>query len=215
MAQILTPLRGDPALSARWRAAVESSGVRDKVIATVNNDEDAGMILAMGGTVIRVPAPRIDSEEGRVNYVAGLYDQMIRKAKTEWVILWDDDILPTASGVAKLVDAARKATNDTAGIVAVYPYSTDPGRAVLFFQPYGNPETMNSVPSKGVHPVWGGGTGLSIWRRETILKTLPWKSEVVGGAAQGWDRYLAIKLEALQLKTIAECSIRCRHDMLP
>ena len=75
---------------------------------------------------------------------------------------------------------------------------------------------MSSVPSRGLHQVWGGGTGFSIWKTAILKKTIPWKTSAnEQGAVPGWDRDFAIKLAKLRLKTYVDAGIRCRHDNLP
>lgn len=215
MPQVLTALRGNAVLSARWAKAFTDVGFRDTPIVTVNNAEDDALVLSLTpkGVPIAVPPFAGGGERDRVLYVAALYEQLIRAAKMEWVILWDDDILPPWRGIETLIAAARKAQSDVAGIVTVYPYEDQPDWACLYFRPYGGGVNMSSVPQFGLHQVWGGGTGLSIWRRAVLLETLPWGVPI--GTQYGWDRDLAIKLQEKTLRVMAECSIRCRHDLLP
>ncbi len=213
MAKVLTALRGVPALTTRWAQAYSESSVRDGLIATVNNPDDQKVVEDLGGAAIPVMPYTGTTERERVLYAASLYELLIRAAKTEWVILWDDDIVPPWMGVTKLITAARKVTPDVAGVVTVYPYVNNPLYACLYMAPYQGGVPMSVVPIDGIHEVWGAGTGLSIWRRGTLLPTLPWGVPV--NTEYGWDRDLAIKLMESEWKTVAECSIRSRHDLLP
>lgn len=211
MPQVLTALRGSSILSNRWKAAFLETGVKDKPVVAVNNPDDEALVKEMGGIAIPVTPYTGTTENQRVRYVSDIYATLLRASKTEWVMLWDDDILPPWKGVWRMVQAARSVESDVAGVVSVYPFEGDTLRCPLFFKPYGVCATVDNLPSSGLHEVWGGGTGLSIWRRQVLLNTIPWAAF----EEQGWDRDLAIKLADFGLKTMAECSIRCRHDKMP
>lgn len=218
MITILTALRGNHALTSRLLASSRASGVAVKVLATVNNDEDDALVRESGGKTIPVSLYSGDDEVRRVNHIASLYDQLLRLADTDYVILWDDDVLPPYKGLKRLAGAMLKQPDTTAGVVTVYPYSHPDlqDQAVLFWKPfeYGG-ASIGSIPAGGLHKVWAGGTGFSMWRRKVLLRTIPWTTSFMDGSVPGSDRDLAIKLEKLKLDTFVESSIRCRHDLLP
>lgn len=217
MVTILTALRGVPALTSRWLRAATNGGA-SKIIAAVNNDADDEAIAGFGDGAASIPVTAYtgSDEIERVTHIAGIYGQLIQAADTELVILWDDDVLPPYKGLVRLAGAMPKPAPSLAGIVTVYPYPTSPEHAVLFVNPFehtGAP--ISSVPQSGLMRVWGGGTGFSIWRRDVLLKTLPWTTAEIDGYVPGWDRGLAIKLHDMGARTLCETSIRCRHDTLP
>lgn len=218
MVTILTALRGNPALSSRWLRAAANCGIESRIIAAVNNDADEQAVVAVDGAVaIPVILCRSDEHETRINHIADIYQELVTAAETDLVLLWDDDILPPYKGAARLLAAMQEAKPDVAGIVSVYPFNPDDfGQACLFKRATDQMAVMrDEVPATGMMEVWGGGCGFSLWRREALLATLPWRSNTSGGCIEGWDQDLARKLHAAKLRTLCECSVRCRHDNLP
>lgn len=218
---ILTALRGDPALSARWAASVAARVIEADIIAAVNNADDKKIVEDLGGTVIIVKPYTAgpDDEVARVNYIATVYDALVKAAKTPWVLLLDDDILPPFDGYERLLDAGDAAIGPgVAGVVTVYPFKGPVSeQSGFFWMPYDwICAPMSTVPLMGLHKVWGGGTGFSLWRKDVIAKTLPWSTQDYGdGNVPGWDRDLAIKLYDMKATTYLDCSILSRHDNLP
>lgn len=218
MLTILTALRGNRALTARLLTAIKNAGVEAQILAAVNNDDCEGAVKAAGGIAVPVALYTGEDEVQRVNHIASIYDQLIRGAETDLVVLWDDDVLPPFKGLPRLLEAqASEEARKAVGVATVYPYNHPDAsdQANLFFKPFvtlGVP--MSAVPDSGLHKVWGGGTGFSVWRRSYLLQTLPWRTAETDGTVHGWDIDLALKLAEKKFTTLCECSIRCRHDFL-
>lgn len=220
MLTILTPLRGDPLLTQRWLAAlaVQNATLKAKVIATVNNAADEQLVRDAGGTALLVASWIKADEADRILYAAELFRLMIEAAPEGNVVMWDDDVLPPVGALDRLAADIDAAASDVAGVVTVYPYRYKgaTNQACLFMQPFSRAGVMmRSVPIAGLHRVWGGGTGFSIWRRESIHRTLPWKVIEEHGEINGTDQHIALSLHKKELVTLADCSIRCRHDFDP
>lgn len=221
MVTIITALRGVPALSARWAASVAARVIDADILAAVNNEADRKIVEDLGGKVIAVKpyTGGLDDEVARVNYIAAVYAELIKAVKTPWVMMLDDDVLPPAGGYERLLAAGdAKIGRGVAGIVTVYPFRGVGGDQTGFFWlPYDwICAPMSSVPATGFAKVWGGGTGFSLWRKDVLMKTLPWSTKDYGdGNIPGWDRDLAIKLTDMKAVTYLECSILSRHDNLP
>lgn len=214
MITIITALRGDRALSTRWDARVHASG--HPVIAAVNNAADKAMVDSRThGHAIEVQPFSGGDEVDRINYISGVYATLLQQVDTPRVVFWDDDMVPPTRGI-RLLEVALDQKPDAAGIVSVYPFKEDPAQAVLFWRPFEYAAApMKSVPNRGIHRVWAGGRGFSIWRTDVLKQTAPWETKRGRDYAPGWDRELAVKLTAMGLETFVHAGLICRHDPIP
>lgn len=219
MFTIVTALRGSPVLSLRWKREFLAQTGNEVVPAVigVSNAFDTDIAIAIQAQSVPSQPWVGDDETDRINHIAGIVSSLIEQVQTEWTVIWDDDILPPEGALASLIAFPAVAPTDVVGLVTVYPYPDDPKYAspdyrMLFFTPIGTAAHVSSVPQDGVHEVWGGGTGFSIWRTAVLKSLLPLKSP---GNGAGWDHDLAWRLFDLGHKTMADCSIVSRHDQLP
>lgn len=217
MTTIVTALRGDSSLTERWvNAYFRCRSLEDKLVLSAVTDADVRLAVELGATQTFPFAPFSGKdEEARVEYISEIMKAMLSLVETETVVLWDDDIVPPDNGLKLLEDSLAESGPDVAGIVSLHPYASDQRTASIFFKPFGAASNMDSVPTEGLHQVWGGGTAFSIWRTDVLKATLPWGPYLSHGTTYGWDYDLASKLEAKRLKTLLNAGIVCRHDRNP
>lgn len=212
---IVTLLRGNPALSQRWADAVllqRPEGAQ--IFAGVTNDEDKALVTAMGGRAFRTVPYAGKDEVGRINHVCDIYAMILPQVTTEHTLLWEDDILPPAHGVASLLANKDKASVLTSVVPFRKEQQTFPGitTAMLFYGPDNVPSVIQSLPKSGLDEIFYGGSAFSLWKTEVMQATLPWQvSEESPGFIPGWDEVVARQLQAEGKKTMVDLSVRCYH----
>lgn len=211
---VCTLFRGEPTLTRGLLAsyAVQMRGYRNtNLFAGCNNEQDKLAVEAAQGTPVDLAKFTGKDERARIEHVADLWLQILSKVDTDYVVLWDDDVVPPAGALRKLLQVMTDAGKEIAGCVSIYPFRENNENAVLFHGDDYQSLAMQTLDTS-VFEVRGGGMGFSIWRTIALLGTLPWEILTLdGGSPAGFDKDIALKLEAQGLKTLCEGSVRCRH----
>lgn len=220
MTTIITALRGNNQLTKRWANAVLASNVDGnsaRIVVSVNNDLDRDIVLNLFplAKVIYSEPYSGNNEEARVNYICSILEGLLKEVTTDVVFLWDDDILPDSAEFAnKLVRDLKSADSDVAGVTSQHPLSQQAETSTIVYRPYGRNSRMDGKPNAGIHQTWSGGTAFSAWASDALKLALPLSPLVINGTVYGWDRYLAVKLEDMNLKTLCDLDVTSRHDQL-
>lgn len=218
MITVLTMLRGSEKLTNRWAGLYSLEGSGTKLVTSYVTEYDKKESEELGAVFTKkVRAYNGSSESARVHHIAGILGSLLDEVDTPEVLIWDDDIVPprrAISQISKSLEGAPMTGGEVAGIVSVIPFRGYPDSSDLIFNPFGVSSFQNSIPASGLHRVWGGGTGFSLWRTEAIRDALPLEPVQFGGSVYGWDRDLAEKLQERGLITLADGSLRCDHDNL-
>lgn len=215
MLTVATLLRGRPELTLGFLESFATNkmvfGGEIELIAACNNDHDAKRLESVATKIVRTEPFSGGDEQRRIEFVAYLWMKVLEGIESEFVLLWDDDVVPPSGGIKSLNAAMTAAAKDVAGVVAVYPFRTSPNTAVLFQGQGYFPIPINDVPNS-ILEVAGGGTGFSIWRTKDLKMTFPWEVHAIfGGAPYGTDRDIAIKLKAAGKKILCDGRTRCKH----
>ena len=219
MTTVCTLLRGDSALTDAFLLAFAAANLRAdnmlKLIAGCNNDADKAKVEAVEGAVAKMvnKFSGQGDERDRIEFVADLWSIVLAMVETSTVILWDDDIRPNDLAVSRLLSTLAGNAADglhVAGVVSIYPFRDAQDYAVLFNRP-AMAIPMASIP-RATFECFAGGNGLSAWFTDKLKPTLPWHVRTLpGGAPAGTDIDIALKLDAVPLKTLCDGRVRSEH----
>lgn len=149
------------------------------------------------------------TEPARANseYLAQLYNQTRDLIETEYVLYWDDDIVPPTDGVEKLKQALENSDEKVAGITSVYPSRPDPESAVHWMSVAGPVTKLEEIPQI-IHRIYCGGLGFSIWKTEA-LKKIGSIHRMPGGV--DLEPYWGMRAEIEGYQIHSHGGVQCQH----
>lgn len=209
MITLCTSLRGgvqDPIPLRFFEKLPEDSSL----IATVNNEEDKARVSDLGGLPVQVSKwDGSGGEVGRHNYVASLLNSLITRVETSFLMLFDDDVLPTEQGFERILETFQNLPKGAAGLFGLYPFKGTDTYPVFFSQVL-CPLPKESLPND-VAEVFTCAMGFSLWSTSAIKECLPLDIRMHSGSPMGTEWDLGFKMAENDRKVYVDGQVRCQH----
>lgn len=210
---VVTLLRGDQRFTDRWATFRFPAGTQIVAIAPPGHrpavDNGATYLDAPAFSPAEKPGT-MEAAQERCDHILSLYHlafASLDPAGVDAILLFEDDIMPPDNGTDLLIAALRDASEQVAGVVSVYPLHGDPETACLMPGEWGLPPKIADLPT-GHFPVWGGGSGFSIYRAPALLSCLPIRRL---GPSIDWDPTIATAFASRGLSLLCHGGVRCQH----
>lgn len=184
-----------------------------KLLAGVNNLEDASKVEALGGTSVFVSKwDGQGGEMGRHQHVATLKNTVLAEVVTEHLFIFDDDIIPTASDIERMCTTGHLLPPGGAGLCGLYPF-----QGTTWYPCYFS-EVMDNLPfeslPKDVPVIFTAAMGFSFWKTDVIKSALPLVVREKFGSPQGTEVDFGFKMKSAGLDVYAEGKVRVKHVSL-
>ena len=144
--------------------------------------------------------------------VARLYNTVFQKIAEEMVVTLEDDTLPPANGVRRLLDLIRP-FSPVAVSASVYRSRTSPAKVCASVRKdlWGEMPLYDKLPDKPFEVGMTGG-GFAILANWALKQAVPMRCEVSShGVLLGWDGNLGMTLNALGYKLMAHPGVKSQH----
>lgn len=162
---------------------------------------------------ISPPAVAVGSYVQKHHLVAALYNEALRGRRAEWVIFVEDDVLPEAGWVRKLLAAMQAQPPETASIAAAYPRRSNADAICATDAQW----TFLPRPAAGAsgltEALWTGG-GFTIYRGAALRGAGPLHATTGEGQRWdvcGWDVNLGLTLHRQGYRIFVDTGIRAEH----
>jgi len=150
-------------------------------------------------------------EIGRHRHVSMLYNLVLPEINTDFVVTFEDDVLPPNDALWKIF---RPFSNHRrlAAVGAVVPTKDRPGRciAALGADYWSETPALENVKGKMLHVNYIGG-GLTIWGNWMLKKCLPFRARIRNGLMDGWDGFLCRMIRNDGRIILLDGRVFCKH----
>ena len=145
------------------------------------------------------------------HFVAALYNEALRGVRSEWVMFIEDDVIPAAGGVERLLMVMLAQPRDTAVVAAAYRCWENPDVVTAADARWVYPQWPDEDVSGLVEVLWAGG-GFAIYRGMAMRGAGTLFARSNGGQLWGeWDVNLCKALWGNGYRVFVDMRIRAEH----
>ena len=203
---------------ARWRAALSEMDLPARPSALILGIPECAPQLPKNIaarfdqiTILKTGAP--SEGEDRALHIARLYQRAlpICAPSHDWILTWEDDVIPRRPKRAIWTLAAHLTNPKTAAAGGVYEARSQPGRACASTMRRGwDFPLINHLPGACAAQRLGGG--FTLWsaahlQRAPLLGAIP----ALNGSMRGWDDLLCTHLLQKKLRLSLIADVPCDH----
>ena len=160
-----------------------------------------------------VPTPTVEvhSFVEKHHFVAALYNEALKGVRSKWVVFVEDDVIPAAGGVERLLAVAQAQPLDTAVIAAAYRRRENPDEVTAtdanwVYFPWPDEDACGLV-----EVLWAGG-GFTIYRGTALRGAGMLYAQSDGCRLWGgWDVNLCKTLREQGYRVFMDMGIRADH----